>query len=346
MRLALHGANPLEWLLLRLGVVPTPAAEAWGGMATSGVLVAAVRTGIAERLAKGPASSDAIAHDLGLEPVPTRLLLECLRSGGQVSRRHGRYALRRGSRRWLDPHADLSVANFIAATGDYFSWWQGLDEVTRTGKPLALHDLPHDDPYWRRYILGQLDLATLSASEVSAKIRLPSNARRLLDVGGGHGWYSAALCRRHPGLTATVLDLPGSTAIGREVIEASGLSEQVRHLDGDALSADLGEGYDAVLCFNLVHHLGPEQIPKLFARLYEALSPWGTLAVLDAFAEPERRGSAAADYLGLFMYLSSGSQVYTKTQLDDWLREAGFTKPRRVRVLRIPGLALYQAGKR
>jgi cyclopropane fatty-acyl-phospholipid synthase-like methyltransferase len=246
----------------------------------------------------------------------------------------------------LDPHADLSVANFIAATGDYFSWWQGLDEVTRTGKPLALHDLPHDDPYWRRYILGQLDLATLSASEVSAKIRLPSNARRLLDVGGGHGWYSAALCRRHPGLTATVLDLPGSTAIGREVIEASGLSEQVRHLDGDALSADLGEGYDAVLCFNLVHHLGPEQIPKLFARLYEALSPRGTLAVLDAFAEPERRGSAAADYLGLFMYLSSGSQVYTKTQLDDWLREAGFTKPRRVRVLRIPGLALYQAGKR
>ena len=28
---------------------------------------------------------------------------------------------------------------------------------------------------------------------------------KLLDIGGGHGWYSAELCRRYPRLTATVL---------------------------------------------------------------------------------------------------------------------------------------------
>ena len=38
MRLSLHGANPAEWLALRVGVVPTAAAEAWGGMALSGYL--------------------------------------------------------------------------------------------------------------------------------------------------------------------------------------------------------------------------------------------------------------------------------------------------------------------
>ena len=49
MRLSLHGANPPEWLARRAGLVPNAAAEAWGGMALSGILVAAVRTGVTAR---------------------------------------------------------------------------------------------------------------------------------------------------------------------------------------------------------------------------------------------------------------------------------------------------------
>ncbi|PWQ87049.1 methyltransferase type 12, partial [Enterococcus faecium] len=55
MRLSLRGANPAEWLALRTGLVPTAAAEAWGGMALSAVLITAVRTGITARLAQRPA---------------------------------------------------------------------------------------------------------------------------------------------------------------------------------------------------------------------------------------------------------------------------------------------------
>jgi cyclopropane fatty-acyl-phospholipid synthase-like methyltransferase len=181
---------------------------------------------------------------------------------------------------------------------------------------------------------------------VARKLRLPSGARQVLDIGGGHGLYSAALCRRHPGLTATVLDLPGSAAVGREIVAAAGMADRVLFKDGDATAGDLsagdvGSGYDAVLCFNLVHHLAPDQIPALFGKARDALAPGGTLAVMDAFADPARRGSAAANFLGLFVYLSSGSQVHTPAQLRGWLREAGFGVPRRVRVLRIPGLSLY-----
>ena len=338
MRLALRGANPLEWLALRSGLVPVPAAEAWGGMATSGVLVAAVRSGVTARLAQGPATADEIAAGLGLAPVPTRLLLDCLRSSGHVTIRSGGYALTRAARRWLDPASKLSIANFVAATGDYLPWWQSLEDVTRTGEPVNHHDAPPGDPYWRRYILGQLDLARLSAPEIARRLRIPPGARTVLDLGGGHGHYSAELCRRHPGLQATVLDLPGSTAIGRE------LTPQVEFRDGDVRTAELGKNVDAVLCFNLIHHLGPDEIVALFARVHEALAPGGTFAILDAFADPKPRKSAAANYLGMFMYLTSGSQVHTPGQLHEWLRGAGFPAPRRVPVLRIPGLALYQAG--
>jgi SAM-dependent methyltransferase len=345
VRLALRAENPLEWLALRTGLVPEPAALAWGGMATSGVLVAAVRTGIAARIADDAATAAEVADDLGLDPLPTRLLLDCLRSGGLASARSGRYRLTRGARRGLDPAAPLSVAGYVAGAGDYWGWWQGLEQAARTGTSTGSHEAPADDPYWRRYIGGQLELARLSAAEVARKLPLPRGARALLDIGGGHGWYSACLCRRYPGLAATVLDLPGSAAVGQEIIAAAGLSDRVRFRTGDAATADLGDGYDAVLCFNLVHHLAPAQAAGLLGRAAAALRPGGTLAVLDVFADSGGRGPAQADLLALFVYLSSGAQVHTPGQLAGWLRDAGLGPPRRVRVRRVPGLTLQVARK-
>ena len=101
MRLALRGASPAEWLALRAGLVPVAAADASGGMALSAVVVAAVRSGITSRLAAGHATAAEVAADLGLDPLPTRLLLDCLRSTGYVAERSGRYRLSRSARRWL-----------------------------------------------------------------------------------------------------------------------------------------------------------------------------------------------------------------------------------------------------
>ncbi|MDG4665045.1 class I SAM-dependent methyltransferase [Mycobacterium sp. 236(2023)] len=345
MRLALRGANPVEWLALKAGIVPVAAAEAWGGMALSAVIITAVQTGMAARLAERPSTAAELAADLNLDPVPTQLLLDCLRSGGHVRARAGRYRLTRSARRWLDPASALSVARYVAGTADYWQWWSQLDQVTRTGAPAGHHDAAPDDPYWRRYICGQLELARLSADEVAKKLRLPRDSRSLLDIGGGHGWYSAQLCRRNPGLHATVLDLPGSAAIGREIIAAAGMSDSVEHRAGDATVDDLGTGYDAVLCFNLLHHLTAEQTVDLFRRIHDALASGGTLAVMDAFAEPDHATSAQANVLSLFVYLSSGSQVHPPAQLHDWLRAAGFGAPRRIRILRIPGQAMYVVEK-
>jgi SAM-dependent methyltransferase len=343
VKLALKCANPAEWLALRAGLVPGPAAEAWGGMALSGVVIAAVRSGVTGRLAGGEATAPKIAADLGLDPLPTQLLLDCLRSGGYTAERSGRYRLTRRGRRWLDPASRLSVAAYVEGAGDYWSWWAGLPDTLRTGTSSGSHEAGPGDPYWQRYIAGQQELARLSAAEITRKLPMPRRPRALLDLGGGHGWYSASLCRRYPGLTATVLDLPGSAAVGREGIAAEGLNDRVLFRDGDVTTADLGDGYDAVLCFNLAHHLGPDQIADLFRRARKALNPGGTFAVLDVFADHGHRGQAHADMLALFVYLSSGAQIHTPAELAGWLGDAGFAAPRKIRLLRMPGLSLQVA---
>jgi tRNA A22 N-methylase len=55
---------------------------------------------------------------------------------------------------------------------------------------------------------------------------VPRGARDLLDIGGSHGYYSVALCRRHPTLRAVILDLP-QAVVHAETILASELRRLV-----------------------------------------------------------------------------------------------------------------------
>ena len=85
MRLALRGDTWVESLALRLGLVPRPAAEAWGGVALTAVLHTAVELGVVARLARSPATAAELARDLALDPQGTELLVACLASAASNS---------------------------------------------------------------------------------------------------------------------------------------------------------------------------------------------------------------------------------------------------------------------
>src|SRR5262249_62108719 len=112
----------------------------------SGVLIAAVRTGVTARLAEHPSTAEDLAAILGLDPLPTRLLLDCLRSAGHVSCRAGRYRLSRSARRWLHPDSGLSVARFVAGTPHYRGWGAGLGGGAPGAPGAGDHDAPPRRP--------------------------------------------------------------------------------------------------------------------------------------------------------------------------------------------------------
>ena len=65
--------------------------------------------------------------------------------------------------------------------------------------------------------------------------------------------------------------------------------------------------------------------------------------VLDLFTAPGDRRPDTGDVLGLFFYLTSGAATYAPEDLAGWLAEAGFERPRGVRIRRIPNQTLYEA---
>jgi SAM-dependent methyltransferase len=346
VRPAMQADNMQERIALWLNLAPVPVAEALFLPAIARSIAVAQRIGLFKRLAKEPASVTQVAGEFGLTDTGARFLLDSLVAIGHLRLDSAAYSLSDRARKWLDPASDQYVGTYIEHSYDYWEWWDRLEEVIRTGKSFEIHDAAPGDPSWRVYIRGQYELARLSAPEVARAIRLPQGAKRLLDVAGGHGWFSAELCRRHEGLEATVFDLAGSAAVGREIIADAGMSDRVRHVEGDLATGDFGGPYDGALCFNIIHHLTPEQNVELFRRVHDALAPGGTFAVLDLFTPPGDQRPDAAAFLGMFFYLTSAAATYAPEELFDWLDQTGFERPRKVRIRRIPNQTLYEARKR
>jgi len=342
MRLVVRGDNMVERLALGLNLTPRPMADLMVGQGISRALIAAARLGVLAELAKGPATAEDVAARCELASEPTGLLLNVLTHMGHLRLRNGRYEFRRGTRKWLDPTAPTSIVNFLDNGGDFWDQWGHLEEVMKTARQLNAHQSAPEDPYWRRYITGQYERARLDAPELIRRLQLPDGSRSLLDVAGGHGWYSAELCRRHPGLRATVLDLAGSAAVGRDIIAAAGMSDRVTHVVGDAFTSDLGGPHDVVLCFNLIEHLNDEQAAGLIKRLRDALRPGGLLAVTAFFSSSQRDAMKDAG-IALFFYLTSGGGTYQATDLSRWFRDGGFDEPRHIPVRSMPFHKLYTA---
>ena len=203
----------------------------------------------------------------------------------------------------------------------------GRTDTPANRYPAGSHEARPDDPYWRRYITGQHELARLSAAEIARKLPLPPG-RATARPRRRPRLVLRGLCRRHPGLPATVLDLPGSAAVGREIAAAASLTDRVLFRDGDVTAADLAtwHGYDAVLCFIWSTTLIPAGSSACSAgprRAQPRRHPGRPRRIRGAC----RRAAAAATSLALFVYLSSGAQVHTPAQLRGWLRDAGF-RPR------------------
>jgi cyclopropane fatty-acyl-phospholipid synthase-like methyltransferase len=330
---------PERLILLRLNQGPGPLLDFVGALGFRAAL-AGFRLGVFDALAGGPGTADEIAIRVDADPEGTRLLLDALEALGYVRRHGDRYENSAMTTKWL-PLIGEGV-DFFAGVVDQ---WSHLDACVRD------RGAWHDDKStwtperWRVFENGMRAFARLNVAEVVRKLQLPPTARRMLDLGGGHGLHSLELCRRHPSLEATVFDSPEAEASVQHTVRGTGMEQRVRFLAGDFLTDDLGADYDLVFVGNVVHGYEPRDNQKLFERIATSLASGGRIAILDEM--PARRAGNAAGAVGtimaLNMYLSADTRTYTSSEIAHWLRAAGFGAPATKRLMRSPGLVLMIA---
>jgi SAM-dependent methyltransferase len=306
---------------------PDPFLDSFTGLVAARALSTAVMLGVFEALHERPYTASELAARLGLDPLGAETLvtaLTTLRYLEEVG--DGRVRNVSVTERLLVRSSPESIATFVGEQGDLH--WQVLDllpDAVRSGRPYAMHEERRGEAErWEAYIRGLFEISR-PEHEANAALVPVDDPSRLVDVAGGHGAFAMAMCRRHPGLEATVIDLPPSAAVGRSIVAEEGCADRVSFRDGDVFELGLGDGLDVVSVFNLVHHLPEDRDRELCQMAREALRPGGYLVIGDsARPEPGEPVSEHGAISSLLFYAWSHSRNFKPSEIRAWMEEAGF----------------------
>jgi SAM-dependent methyltransferase len=295
-------------------------------MIAARALQSAVVLGVFDALHERSGTAAELAERLALDPAGAEALAGALVGLGYLEQDGRLLANAPVSERLLVRSSPESIATFIGEQGELH--WRVLDlvpDAVRGERVFALHEERWEEgPLWEGYIRGLFEISR-AESEANAALVPVSSPRRMVDVAGGHGGFSMAMCRRHPDLEATVVDLPPSAAVGRRIVAEQGFAERVSHREGDVFELGLGAGLDLISVFNLVHHLPDERVRELFAMARAALAPGGCLVVGDtARPEPGEEISTNGAMSSLLFHAWSGGRNFSVAELRARLGEAGF----------------------
>jgi SAM-dependent methyltransferase len=342
MRYGMIGDNALEKVALRAGLVATPMLEPYG-VAFGRALMIGTKLGLFEALADGPLSAAAVAERCGTDPDATEKLLNLLVAMRYVALSTGGYRLTRSARTWLLERSPRSVRDAVLMKFIEWRWLENLDDFVRTGRPVSIHATMTDED-WRLYQRGMRAQAGVIGPLVARRMPVPRNATRMLDVGGSHGYFSVALCRRYPALQSIVLDLPEAVRHAAPLLEKEGMGDRVQLRPGNGLTDDLGtDTYDLILIFSLVHHFDDATNRELVARCARALRPGGRLVIGD-LVRPQSPLNAGLDtFYDLYFALISESGLWSVDQIAEWQRAAGLRVRRPIRLIVGQGPALQAA---
>jgi hypothetical protein len=258
------------------------------------------------------------------------------------------YALAPKSRKWLLRSSPRSVRDKLLLQAIEWEWLTHLEEFVRTGRPLDFHSTMSErelDLYHR----SMRAIAGIAGREVGRRTPVPSNATRMLDLGGSHGHFAAAICRNHPNLTADVLDLPEAVRNAAPLLARENLSGRIVHVEGNAIHDDLGVAkYDLVFMSNLAHHLTEAQNAQLATRIALALRGGGMFVLQEAVrpSTPNQAGQTGT-LLGLYFALQSKSDVTSWTTADmcRWQTGAGLRLRSTRKLVTAPGWVQQSAAK-
>jgi hypothetical protein len=294
---------------------------------SSSVLFAATELGLFTAIARGVTTAAELARDRGAQPEPLRLLLESCAAEGLLVKEGETYRNTPATEAFLVRDRPTYAGHGLKYAENLYGAWGRLADLVRTGRPTIAPEsiLGDDKEKTRAFVLAMHERAK-GMSAVLPHGADFSGRRRLLDVGGGPATYSMALVQGNPGLTSTVLDLPGILEVTREIVAEHGFSDRIELRPGNYLTSEFGTGYDAVLLSGMMHRETADTCRLLLRKSFAALDPGGLVVVSDVFFENDQKNSPPfAIHFALNMMLTSDEgSAHAKTEMARWMADAGF----------------------
>ena len=239
------------------------------------------------------ATIDSLTVQLGMDSRGMRLLLDILLANRVVENENGKLSLTKEFAHALQfrelLELKLIITNFAAHDLlDYFSELvsrpEQFVEKARFFRLFAYNrcfDHSHENYELTKRWMRITTTFTKYEAQVCMKYHNFGRYRHILDIGGNSGEFSLQICRRYPGISATIFDLPLVCDIGLEHIRSESEADRISFIKGNALTDPLPEGFDLISFKSMLHDWPEKQAKQFIEKANHSLAPGGTLLIFE-----------------------------------------------------------------
>ena len=290
------------------------------GNEKANILFTAVDYGIFDLLTQ-PKTADQVSEEIKTDPYLTEKFLNTLVALNLLHKIENRYLNTKLAETFLVKKSPFYQGTLFEMKRRGLTDWQRISETLKNGGIQT--GTGNKSVIGRTFIIGHAEIAITGALQRAVDIisTLPEfgKAKKLLDLGGGHGLYSIAFHQLKSDLEVVLFDLPHVTEIAKEYLEQYGMSNKIKFIAGDFTEDDIGNGYDIVFVSDVT-------ISGILKKVYDALNENGVL-IYRRWTINDDRTSPLTSVLFDFMLamMRSEHRVYTLGEYIHLLNAAGFS---------------------
>jgi hypothetical protein len=295
----------------------------------------AAKLGIADIVAKAPATIDDLAAATRSNPPALSRLLKFLASVGIFSEdpaeKYQQTPLS-DALRGDHPQSVRGAAVFFGS-GCLWKAFGELSATVATGEA-AFHHVFGTSVF--EYLAAHPeDAAIFNAGMTSvSSLELPlivaaydfSGFARIVDVGGGEGALIRGILEANPKLRGVLFDL-SSVVAGAVSLRKGSIADRCEIVGGDFFQA-VPEGADAYLMRVVIHDWNDEDALKILKSCRRAIPAHGKLLLVESVLKPPNQPDPGRFNDLVMLVMAPGGRERTETEFADLLRKAGFSLTR------------------
>ncbi len=284
--------------------------------ALASAMRAARKHGFIDILRRGQKTCQDLAREAGTNEQATADVLRMLVAIGALEQYGEDFALSQATRLLVGYDEQMGDER-LSGLDDYLRVSDGQGSGGTTGEIQGV-----------RQVLVSRQWTQTAAAVQAAEVLDIGHSRRglkILELGGGAGVWSAAICYRDSTTSVTFVDDASSIALARQTYSAVEIEDRVTWVEADYRSWDAPLGsYDMVLLPEVLQLESDSDGVILLGRALDALRAGGEVVILEPLLEPDGPELAIAAHALEIGLGTMAGRLRTASQVQQLLRGAGF----------------------